>query len=576
VKEAGDTFYRETEPPANSEVNQPGDGVDYRADTPSTYVNQPRSEQGMPPGNPGFSRMPERDSMNPSSGKVIPDQMKQELRDQLTYPKAARVAAKWCNTMQVSSAWIDPQGKVHELGAGQTHNQWGDKFLDGDADYEESTHPAWRYLTDRGWVRLVNFLNLEVGPQGGAPRAMAKTVDLIVDCILSRRDIDPDDTITFSTGKGTKRPTVGDFVAEWGSPKAEERLYEGLMARVGGLTRRAKVAATLGTILGNTGPTVIQRASAVPLKPRRFNPRMGFWIFLATGSEGETYTVRIKGVRKGNVAQLSKAEIKCSCTCEFWRWQGPEHWAKTNDYLYRKPVGTASLPVIRDPQSKHWCCKHIAAALKKAQGYRFASAMGWSLEGVPTLEPSPERVVMASMETPAESAAISLLQGAPDEDIEDLIRDVARARSLFDPISRQQVNAEDVIQVLREMIPKPYSVAGGVKTYHATDPKTAELLLRRGFISATKPRSRVEEYAPGRGLDQGLYVGHSPQSVEGYGRVILEVTVPKKVLAVPMESAQLGVTDPLQSLREHDGAVILGGVPPEAFRVVEGERYLRG
>ncbi len=125
---------------------------------------------------------------------------------------------------------------------------------------------------------------------------------------------------------------------------------------------------------------------------------------------------------------------------------------------------------------------------------------------------------VASRYSPAESAAISLLQDAPDESVEDLIEQVLRARRLFDPVSRTVVDAQEVADAIRGMAPEPYKVPGGVSVYHATDASTARLLTRRGFIPQTKPRNLTDTYAPGRGIDRGLYVGATPRSVEGYGR----------------------------------------------------------
>jgi len=233
------------------EVKQPGDDVDYYADSSTTYNTQPKGDNQLPPGNPGFTNLPERDQMNPATSTVIPDQMKQTLYEQLTYPKAAeRVAARF------------------------------------------------------------------------------------------------------------------------------------------------KSAATMADIMRNTGPDVIKRARSVPLQAKRFSPTKGFWTFAARGSTGETYTVRIKGVRKSQAEKkLSTVSVKVSCTCDFFRWQGPEHWAKRNGFLYGRPRGTASTPDVKDPKGRHWVCKHIAAALNQARTYRFSSVGSWSLDG--ELEPmaDPGRVV---------------------------------------------------------------------------------------------------------------------------------------------------------------------------------------
>lgn len=106
------------------------------------------------------------------------------------------------------------------------------------------------------------------------------------------------------------------------------------------------------------------------------------------------------------------------------------------------------------------------------------------------------------------------------------------------------VPPQDVLKALEKLVPKPVH-GGDIKVYHATDRSTAQQLLRRGFIPETKPRPRSQDfdYAPGRGTDPGLYVGAAPSQVGSYGPVTLELVVPKKLLEVPTELAQLGERD---------------------------------
>jgi len=176
--------------------------------------------------------------------------------------------------------------------------------------------------------------------------------------------------------------------------------------------------------------------------------------------------------------------------------------------------------------------------------------------------------------TPAESAALSLLEG--DDTIEDLIKMVSDAGVLMDPVSRQMVKPVDVIEALERIRPGNEPVVNGITVYHATTPQYAVEFLRRGFIPETKPVNLTDSYAPGKGIDVGLYVGSTPGNVESYGRVILEVTVPKEALEVPAEQSQLGETDPLKALATHDGAIVMKRLPPSSFKVVEGERYITG
>lgn len=181
-----------------------------------------------------------------------------------------------------------------------------------------------------------------------------------------------------------------------------------------------------------------------------------------------------------------------------------------------------------------------------------------------------DRRAVVARHTPAEAVAINLLVNDPDLTLPDavkLIRDYPD--ELYDDVSGRMVPPRDVLHALEAMLPHPVS-GGDIAVYHATDPSTAKMLLRRGFIPETKPRSRTEdfEYAPGRGVDTGLYVGATPRQVESYGRATLEIVVPKNFLEVPTELAQHGERDPLKALREHDGAVINRRLPPDVFRLL--------
>jgi len=158
-----------------------------------------------------------------------------------------------------------------------------------------------------------------------------------------------------------------------------------------------KSAATMADISSHTGPDVHQKAPKIALQLHRADPTRGIWAFKAAGSKGESYMVRIKGIKEKGITKLTTARVQVSCTCPFFRWQGPEHWAKVNGYLYGKPQGTATLPAIKDPKSEHWACKHLLALFKQAQTYRLASGDSWQAflrdaQIEPVVEPSPELV----------------------------------------------------------------------------------------------------------------------------------------------------------------------------------------
>lgn len=174
----------------------------------------------------------------------------------------------------------------------------------------------------------------------------------------------------------------------------------------------------------------------------------------------------------------------------------------------------------------------------------------------------------ARTHTPAEAVAINILVDDPDISLHEALQRVRGARKLYDQVSGEMVPARDVAEALEKLIPKPLS-GSDIRVYHATDRSTANMLTRRGFIPETKPRARGDyDYAPGRGIESGLYVGASPRAVESYGPVTVEVTVPKRLLEVPQELAQHGEKNPMRALHSHDGAVINTRLPPEAFRIL--------
>lgn len=141
-----------------------------------------------------------------------------------------------------------------------------------------------------------------------------------------------------------------------------------------------KSAATIAQLLAGTDGKIRGRAGEVSPKLKRADPKNGIWLFTVPGSKG-SYTVRVKGLRSGNIQLLEKAQIQVSCSCDFFRWQGPEHWAKAEKYLYGKPVGTASSPSVKDPSGKHKICKHLAGVFSLARKYRFSSSsLLWPLD----------------------------------------------------------------------------------------------------------------------------------------------------------------------------------------------------
>ena len=160
-----------------------------------------------------------------------------------------------------------------------------------------------------------------------------------------------------------------------------------------------KTAATIADIEKHVAADVAKRARAVKVSLSRADTKNGIWTFRAMGSEGKSYLIRVKAEREGNTKEVGKLQVKLSCSCDFFKFQGPEHWAKTNGYLYGKPRGTAAAPTEKDASGRHWACKHALAALALARKYRVASEGVWwpaGAEVIPDFESGPSAARVAA------------------------------------------------------------------------------------------------------------------------------------------------------------------------------------
>jgi hypothetical protein len=89
------------------------------------------------------------------------------------------------------------------------------------------------------------------------------------------------------------------------------------------------------------------------------------------------YTVRIKfkkiqprlrqqltQVQYDKLRKIKDRDTFVSCTCRFWKWNGPDFNAALHGYSERQ-FSDLSDPAIRDPELKYLICKHVYAALLK-------------------------------------------------------------------------------------------------------------------------------------------------------------------------------------------------------------------
>ena len=127
-----------------------------------------------------------------------------------------------------------------------------------------------------------------------------------------------------------------------------------------------KVAATIDYLLKNT-PTSI-KSSAKSYEPELIRSTKNRWVYKV----GD-YAVIIKLVAlpkmldeedRKQLGKIKNRDVLVSCTCRFWKWNGPDFNAFNNGYSERV-FSNLSEPVERDPQNKFLICKHVYSALKQ-------------------------------------------------------------------------------------------------------------------------------------------------------------------------------------------------------------------
>ena len=115
-------------------------------------------------------------------------------------------------------------------------------------------------------------------------------------------------------------------------------------------------------------PLTVTRALQCKVSLKRADTKNLRWIFSVDAGNGPKM-VKLHLTRKKGVTDPKKMEAEFSCDCKAWRWLGSEHHAKREQYLNGAPVGTASVPVIRDPEGQNKVCKHVKATIDLIKGW---------------------------------------------------------------------------------------------------------------------------------------------------------------------------------------------------------------
>lgn len=162
---------------------------------------------------------------------------------------------------------------------------------------------------------------------------------------------------------------IREFDGGGGSAKVIPSGHDFANKEASGQPSAIRVAKRLAEMLDETSRDIVKRSVSIRPRGKRFNPKTSMFAFTVPGSSGANYVVKVKAIREGTTTKLAKMDLLVSCSCDFWRWQGPEHYAKIGDYLYGKPRGTASRPDQKDPSGKHRLCKHVVACLNSIRDW---------------------------------------------------------------------------------------------------------------------------------------------------------------------------------------------------------------
>lgn len=125
-----------------------------------------------------------------------------------------------------------------------------------------------------------------------------------------------------------------------------------------------KISMVWKDITHNLNRDIIKSSKECHVKLKKADPKIGRWTFSVTSGSGKTHTVHIKAsIPKDTTASsVQKMDLQIGCTCDFWKWYGPDYHAKKHGYIDRKPRSDGSTPTERDPEGINRVCKHVYAA----------------------------------------------------------------------------------------------------------------------------------------------------------------------------------------------------------------------
>jgi len=134
------------------------------------------------------------------------------------------------------------------------------------------------------------------------------------------------------------------------------------------ILRRAnfiRKAYTIDELIHRTSPKSIKYKGGCSARMTRATPKIGLWLFSVKCRERWSkgpYDVRFKITKEQRLKDMNKRDIKTSCNCNAWKYNGSDFNSLHNDYNERQ-YSDGTVPDDRDPGRRNLICKHVAACI---------------------------------------------------------------------------------------------------------------------------------------------------------------------------------------------------------------------
>lgn len=123
--------------------------------------------------------------------------------------------------------------------------------------------------------------------------------------------------------------------------------------------------ALITTSKGTRKPDV----GGVTVRLKRAEPRVARWTFRTTSGKTDPYTTIFQFLPQSTVRDLTKLNVRVSCSCPSFLFWGAQYHAVMGDYLYGAIRPKYAPPKIRDPHGTFLVCKHVLACIPVVSKY---------------------------------------------------------------------------------------------------------------------------------------------------------------------------------------------------------------